>query len=262
MMRRIAIKIEYDGTDFHGWQLQADERTVQGVVEAAAARATGSPARVVVQGASRTDAGVHALGQVAQFDTESALPCETLVRALNHWLPPEVAVLAAADAPVDFSARFSPLSKLYRYRVVLSHVRRPLSERYCLRVWEALDLEAMEQCARLLEGSLDFAGFATKVGPNQNTVRTVTRSNWLAAGGELHYEVEAGGFLYNMVRSIVGTTLRVGRGALSVEEFARALAERDRRTMGPTAPARGLALVEVRYGDRWLPPWQGPRAEV
>ena len=250
-MRRIAIKIEYDGTGFCGWQLQAEGRSVQGAVEAAVAKATGMETRVPVQGASRTDAGVHALGQVAHFDTESALSCDVLVRALNHWLPDDVAVLAASQVAPEFSARFSPRSKLYRYRVLPSRIRRPLLERYSTRVFGPLDREAMQRSAEAVVGTHDFASFATEVQEGQNTVRTVTRSEWLAAGEELHYEIEGDAFLYNMVRALVGTMLDVGRGKLTPAGFAGVLAKRDRRAAGPTAPARGLTLVEVRYGEEW-----------
>jgi tRNA pseudouridine38-40 synthase len=255
-MRRIAIRLEYDGTDFCGWQLQAADRTVQQVVESAAARATGAAARVPVQGASRTDSGVHALGQAAHFDTDSALDCAVLVRALNHWLPPDAAVLDACDAAPDFHARFSAERKLYRYRLLRGRVRRPLRERFCVREGGRLDLAAMRRCADLTAGAHDFAAFTTEKQPGQNTVRTIGRSEWLEADDELHYEIEGQGFLYNMVRALVGTMLLVGRGKLAVEQFAAALEARDRRAGGPTSPARGLTLVDVRYGPQWELPWE------
>jgi len=248
-VRRIALKIEYDGTGFLGWQLQRAGRTVQGALEDAAGRATDSQRRLPVHGAGRTDAGVHALGQVAHFDTDSALPAEVLLRAVNHWLPKDVSVLGCWEVPQDFHSRFTAVSKIYRYRVLPCSVRRPMAERYCLREPGPLDLAAMQQCACLIEGSHDFASFATEKREGQNTLRTVLRSEWREQGGELQYWVEADGFLYNMVRALVGAMLDAGRGRLSACEFRRIMEARDRRTAGRTAPPHGLTLVEVKYRD-------------
>jgi len=260
-MRRIAIKLEYDGADFDGWQLQDGGRTVQGALETAVQKATGAGGRVVVQGASRTDAGVHAQGQVAHFDTESALEPAVLVRAINHWLPQDVSCLQAADASQDFHARFSARGKLYCYRVLLSAQRRPLIERYCVRVFMPVELSAMQACAQHILGEHDFASFASESDGAEKTVRTVARSEWVMSAdipeqsrgwhpdstNEIQYLVEADGFLYNMVRALVGTMLEVGRGKITVEGFARALDARDRKAAGPTAPAHGLTLVRVNY---------------
>ena len=250
-MRRIAVKIEYDGTDSAGWQLQADERTTQGVVEQAVRKATGAVDRVPVQGASRTDAGVHAEGQVAHFDTGCQLQPWVIVRALNYWLPRDVSVLAAREVTADFHARFSATGKLYRYGVVCCREPRPLRERYRLREPCSLDLSAMQGCAELIVGTRDFASFTTKKQEGQGTVRTVWRSEWTQAGDELHYYVEADGFLYNMVRALVGTMLNAGRGKLTPDEFERILHAQDRRAAGLTAPSHGLTLVKVDYGEQY-----------
>ena len=247
-MRRIAVKVEYDGTDFVGWQLQAVGRSIQGVMEDAVRKATGAADRVPVQGAGRTDAGVHAEGQVAHFDTGCDLEPDVIVRALNYWLPRDVSVLAARQVPDDFHARFSAKLKLYRYRVICCRERRPLRERYWLREPGSLDLPVMQECASLVAGSHDFASFTTEKQEGQDTVRTVRRSEWTQAD-ELHYRVEADGFLYNMVRALVGTMLEAGRGKLTPDEFRRILDARDRRAAGPTAPPHGLTLVEVRFGE-------------
>lgn len=247
-MRRIAVKLEYDGTDFLGWQLQAEGRTVQGALEEAARKATGGAERVVVQGAGRTDAGVHAEGQVAHFDTDSHLEPDVMVRALNYWLPEDVSVLAARDVPEGFHARFSAAGKLYRYRVLCCPERRPLRERYCLHEQGPLDLASMQGCAALIVGRHDFASFTTEKQEGQNTVRTVRRSEWVEEDDELHYYVEGDGFLYNMVRALVGTMLEAGRGKLAPDRCQHILDTQDRRAAGPTAPAHGLTLVCVSYG--------------
>jgi tRNA pseudouridine38-40 synthase len=239
------ITLEYDGTDFVGWQVQAEERSIQGVLEDALFRTTGERRRVT--GASRTDAGVHAEGQVAHFDTESALaPCR-FTRALNYWLPPGVAVLDCRETDPGFDARRSALSKLYRYRILRSEVHRPLRERFALRVWRKLDVEAMQRCAGLLAGEHDFTSFASEHTESESNVRRILRSKWAEHGDELHYTVEANGFLYNMVRIMVGTMLEVGVGRMTGEQFAAALEACNRKAAGPTAPAKGLCLVRVRY---------------
>ena len=239
------LTLEYDGTDFLGWQVQAEGRTVQGVVEDAVRQATTAAARVI--GAGRTDSGVHALGQVAHFDTESPLPADTILRAVNHWLPPDVAVQDCREAPPDFHARFSPSTKLYRYRLLRGAVRHPLRERHVLREWRALDVEAMGRCAALLLGAHDFTSFCSEHTESEDHVRRVARSEVVESGDELHYMVEGNGFLYNMVRVIVGTLMQVGRGDVTPDEFAACLAAHDRASAGPTAAARGLALVQITY---------------
>jgi len=246
-MRRVMLTLEYDGREFRGWQIQPDARTVQGVLEAAIARATGQAARPT--GASRTDSGVHAEGQVAHFDTASVLTARQLLKAINHWLPADVAVMDCRDAPPGFDARFSASSKLYRYRVVCSPVRHPLREGRALRIWRPLDVGAMRECADLLVGEHDFTSFASEHCEVEDRVRRAVRSEVAEHGDELHYLIEANGFLYNMVRAIVGTLLRVGLGWWTAEDFARILAARDRAAAGPTAPARGLTLVCVNYPD-------------
>jgi len=246
-MRRVAFTIEYDGTEFNGWQLQAGGRTVQGVLEEAIFKATGARSRV--HGASRTDAGVHAEGQVAHCDTDSRLPSWQMLKALNHYLPPDVAVLQAKDVPPQFHARFSATSKLYRYRVLLSRVRRPLLDRFCMREGRPLDVEAMQACADRVKGEHDFASFASEPERMNTTVRRVSRSEWRSEGEELRYYVEADGFLYKMVRTLVGTMLEVGLGKRTVADFERIMAAHDRRTAGPCAPAKGLTLMVVRYPE-------------
>ncbi len=246
-MRRVMLTLEYDGARFLGWQLQTEGRTVQGVLEAAVEKATGERARLT--GASRTDSGVHAEGQVAHFETNTRLGEAELLKALNHWLPLDVAVLDCRAAPPGFDARFSAASKLYRYRILRSAVRHPLREGRVLRVWRPLDVAAMRECAAMLVGQHDFTSFASEHTQAASNVRRLLRSELVEKGEELHYLVEGEGFLYNMVRIIAGTLLRVGLGKMTAEGFAAALQARDRRAAGPTARAHALTLLCVRYPD-------------
>ena len=244
-MPRLLLTLEYDGTDFFGWQLQPEGRTVQGVLEEAIRRVTQENAQVT--GASRTDSGVHAEAQAAHFDSASALAPERFVPALNFYLPPDVSVLSCHAAPADFHARYDAAGKLYRYRILRSGPRRPLRERYVLREWRPLDLDAMRRCAAFVTGEHDFGSFASEFSEEDDHVRRVSRSELVEIGDELHYVVAANGFLYNMVRAIVGTLSEVGHGRMTPDEFEQVLAARDRSAAGPTAPARGLTLVRVEY---------------
>lgn len=246
-MRRLVITVEYDGTAFHGWQVQPNGRTVQGALEEALLRTTGEQRRVA--GASRTDSGVHAEGQVAHFDTDSPLDPVQLARALNYWLPDDAAVLDCREADPAFDARRWASSKLYRYRIVRSWARRPLREGLALRDWRPLDADGMARCAAAVLGEHDFTSFASEHTEVETRTRRLLRSEWLEAGDELHYMVEADGFLYNMVRILVGTMLEVGRGGMTPDAFVAALAARRRDAAGPTAPARGLTLVRVNYAQ-------------
>lgn len=248
------ITLAYDGTDFLGWQLQRDpsQRTVQGVIEAALARlASGS--RVRVAGAGRTDAGVHALGQVASFDLPRAIRPGELERALNGLLPEDLRVLEASYAPADFHARKSAASKLYRYVLDTGCVRVPTRRRTAGWVPWRLDEAGVRGAAALFLGRHDFASLGSSGGSTRTTVRSVTRSEVRFEAGAvpgsvtLVYEVEADGFLRKMVRSLVGGLVAVGRGALSREQLERAFEARDRRAWPPPAEACGLTLVRVQY---------------
>jgi len=246
------VTLAYDGTDFLGWQLQRPgRRTVQGAVEEALSRLAAG-VRVVVSGAGRTDTGVHALGQVASFD----LPRETepgeLRRALNGLLPEDVRVLDAAPAPPGFHARKSAVSKLYRYELDCGGVQLPQRRRLAGFVPWPLDEGAVRAAAALYLGRHDFASLASSGGSATTTVRTVCRSEAAFAGPALVYETEANGFLRKMVRSMVGGLIAAGRGAVRVEDLARALEARDRRAWPAPAPAHGLTLVRVGYPPSML----------
>jgi len=243
----VRLTLEYDGTDFCGWQLQAEgQRTVQGVVEHAIERVTGSLCRV--HGAGRTDAGVHAEGQVASVGLTSRLAPDELRRALNANLPADVAVRWAAVVDDGFHARFSARGKVYRYRVWNGEVRSPLRARWTHAEPRALDLGGMSQAAKELVGRHDFASFQAAGAEVDSTVRTLTRFEISGCpGDEIAFEVAGEGFLRHMVRNLVGTLLEVGRGRRTVSSVAETLAARDRRRAGPTAPACGLTLVRVEY---------------
>lgn len=248
------LVLSYDGTDFEGWQAQSAEsgaRTVQGALEEALAGLAGGR-RVPVVGAGRTDAGVHALGQVASFDLPRDILPEALQRALNGLLPPDVRVRAAAVAPPGFDARRSAVSKLYRYELDTGPVRLPLRRRLAGHVPWTLDEAAVAAVAAAYRGRHDFAATASSGGSATTTVRTVTRSEACFTGPPgartLVYEVEASGFLRKMVRSLVGGMIAVGRGERDLPALRAALLGRDRRAWPPPAAAEGLVLVRVDYG--------------
>ena len=242
------LTLAYDGTDFRGWQLQrpASGRTVQGVLEEALTRLAGG-GRVIVAGAGRTDAGVHALGQVASFDLPRDLEPDALRRALNGLLPADVRVLDAARAPAGFHARKSAVSKLYRYVLDCGGVPLPQRRRFAGWVPRCLDEGAVQAGAALLLGRRDFASLASSGSSAKTTVRTVTRSDVTFDERGLTYEVEANGFLRKMVRSMVGGLVAVGGGALTPDALAAALEARDRRAWPAPAAPCGLTLVRVDY---------------
>jgi tRNA pseudouridine38-40 synthase len=246
-MPTFRLVLEYDGTEFAGWQSQAQgECTVQGTLAAALAEIAGGPVRVA--GAGRTDAGVHAEGQVAAVAFETRLDAETLLRALNAHLPRDLAVVACAPAPDGFDPRREATGKLYRYAVWNAPVASPLRRRRFHHVPGPLDVAAMKDGAAHLVGRHDFASFQAAGSAITETVRTLHRVELAGeAGGELTFHVEGDGFLRHMVRNLVGTLLEIGAGRRPAGSLAALLAARDRTQAGPTAPARGLTLVRVDY---------------
>jgi len=242
-MKNYKLVVGYDGTDFRGWQRQPDGRTVQGVLEEAVFKVTRK--RTVVHGAGRTDAGVHALGQVASIRGSFKLTDEVLFRALNAVLPADVRVFSLEEAPPGFHARRSARSKLYRYRIVHAPQASPLDRRYVLHWPYPLKRGAMREAARLFVRTADFTAFSSN--RDRSPMRTVTRSELRRSGDEIVYTVEAQGFLRYMVRTIVGTLLEVGRGRIRPADIEAIFGNRDRSLAGPTAPARGLTLVRVDY---------------
>ncbi len=246
-MPNFRFTLEYDGAGFAGWQAQAgDRRTVQDEFEAAIERVTGQ--RVRVAAAGRTDAGVHALGQVASAQIQTALSPAVLQRALNRAMPEDLAVVAAERAADDFHARYSAVGKLYCYRVWNTAIRSPLRSSRAHWVARKLDIPAMSNAAEAFVGRHDFAALQAAGSDVESTVRTLKRLDVAQEStGELVFWVEADGFLRHMVRNLAGTLLEVGSGRRSIESMTELLACGDRRRAGPTAPAAGLSLVRVFY---------------
>jgi tRNA pseudouridine38-40 synthase len=272
-LRTWKLTVAYDGTDFQGWQVQPGLPTIQGELQAALGRVTGeSP---LPQGSGRTDAGVHALAQVASFTLHAPIPAENLHRALNRTLPPSIRVSEARTVRSTFHARHSAVAKTYEYRIFRETICPPFLARYVYACPWRLDLDKLQTCARIFEGEHDFQSFAAndpdlsernsaaeelrddaaalKI-PASSTVRTIYSSVWelrpSEAGAILVYRVRGNGFLHHMVRNLVGTMLDVGRGHLALEEIPGILAACDRSAAGPTAPARGLFLHSVEYDEQ------------
>jgi len=242
---RLKLTIQYDGTAYAGWQVQPNGPTVQGAIEDAVARVEG--ARRGVHGAGRTDAGVHALGQVAHVDVEKPLSPAVWARALNANLARDVRVSAAESIGPEFHARMSARNKVYRYRVWTAPVVSPFERLYVAHAPHRHDLEAIREAAALLVGRRDFEAFTVADRETKTTVRDLRRLDVEESGGLLTITAEADGFLRAMVRTLAGTLLAVGDGRLGVDRVARALAEKRRDLAGPTAPALGLTLVRVDY---------------
>jgi tRNA pseudouridine38-40 synthase len=244
-MRTLKLVIEYDGFDYHGWQVQAQAVTVQGVIEAALKKLLREPVRL--NGAGRTDAQVHALRQVASLRCRSDLPTTTLQRALNALLPRDIALHEVHDVPADFHARFSALGKVYAYRILNRPVRAALQLRYVWHLPQALDVPAMALAATRLQGTHDFASFQAAGSEVKTTERTLTELRVTYVEDEIVITCTANGFLRHMVRNIVGTLVEVGRGARPPADMKRILDGRDRRLAGVTAPPQGLYLMQVLY---------------
>ena len=244
-MRRIHLIVEYDGTSYAGWQRQANAMTVQEKLERAILKLTGE--ELCVSGASRTDAGVHALGQSAHFDTESRIPADKFSFALNTMLPPDIRVTRSEEVSPEFHARFSTKGKRYRYLFHAAPHAGALSRNTHAHVIYPLNVERMQIEAQDLVGKHDFAAFAASGSVVKDTVRTIYRAEVTASDREICLIVEGSGFLYNMVRIIAGTLIGVGSGKLEPGAFRRAIASGDRLDLGITAPAHGLTLMEVFY---------------
>jgi tRNA pseudouridine38-40 synthase len=246
MIRNYRLTIEYDGTAFHGWQKQKEDRTVQGEIEAALQVMTGK--KTVVNGSGRTDAGVHAHGQVANFKSEVELNPGVFLKGLNSLLPEDVVIQDCRYADEQFHARYDVKRKCYEYRILNRDVPSPLLRRYVWFIRQKLDVTAMMQAARALVGSHDFKSFEGSGSPRSSTVRIVFEAELHPADTAiLVFRIEADGFLRFMVRNIMGTLVDVGRGKLSPEMFAQILASKDRGLAGATAPPQGLFLMKVIY---------------
>jgi tRNA pseudouridine38-40 synthase len=244
-MRNLRLTVSYDGTDFNGWQTQPGLRTVQETLEQTIGALTAE--RIRVNASGRTDAGVHAVGQVVNFYSQTRYEPDVLVRAINARLPPDVVVRDAAEVPQAFDANRDARRKLYRYVIHDGAVSDAFMRRYCHHTKRRLDAVAMRCAAEPLKGRHDFRSFETDWPNRMSSVRTVTHLSVSRAGDYIWIDVEADGFLYNMVRAIAGTLIEVGRGYWPKSQVAAILKSEDRRQAGPTAPAQGLFLMRVTY---------------
>lgn len=250
-MRTIKLIVEYDGSDLSGWQRQKNGPTVQQHLEEALSRLTRQPMTIV--GASRTDAGVHALGQVAHFQTESTIPARGFRRGVNNHLPPAIAVVGCHDVAPDFHARFDSRGKHYRYTLLIRAERSPLWTRRAWHCPRSLDLDAMKRAAEHCIGERDFSAFRAAGCTANTTTREITSIDFTQPADVhhdlLHIDVRGNAFLRNMVRILAGTLYDVGEGRIAADALPEILASRDRTRAGQTAPAHGLTLVEVFYGN-------------
>jgi tRNA pseudouridine38-40 synthase len=248
-MRNMRLVLSYDGTDFSGWQVQPNAATIQGTLALAVGRVTGE--NVLPQGSGRTDAGVHALAQVATFATATPIPAANFVKALNDTLPASIRVLEAAEVPAEFHARKSARRKTYRYRIYRAAICPPFLARYVWHYPYSLDEGAMAEAAKFILGEHDFTSFAA-VDPERgmeerSNIRKISISSWQREGEEFVYTVEGSGFLHHMVRNLVGTFLLVGKGTWPTANVEEILEARNRSMAAATAPPGGLCLVGVEY---------------
>lgn len=244
-MKRIKLTIAYDGTNYCGWQIQPNGITIEEILNKALSKMTGE--EILVIGASRTDSGVHAMGNVAVFDTETTIPVEKIAVALNQRLPEDIVITKSEEVPLDFHPRYCNCSKTYEYHIINTRIPIPTKRLTNYFVSYVLDIDKMRQAASYLVGEHDFVSFCNVRTDVENTVRTITALDILTNGNEITIRITGNGFLYNMVRIIVGTLVRVGRGFYEPEKVKEILEAKDRKAAGVTAPAHGLMLVEIKY---------------
>ncbi len=244
-VRNIKLTIAYDGSKYHGWQIQPGRRTIQGELIEAISELLGW--RVRVCGASRTDAGVSALGQIAVIQIDAPIPTERLAKAINGRLPPDITVCEAVEVPIGFNVIGAVNRKLYRYTIFTGSVQPVLRINHCWHIPAKLDIAAMNVAAKTLVGTRDFKSFASGADRRENTVRTIFRCDVTGENDWIYVDVEGDSFLYNMVRNIVGTLAEVGRGRWKPEKVLEILQARDRTAAGPLAPAAGLCLMRIEY---------------
>ena len=243
--RTIKLTIAYDGTDYSGWQIQPGQRTIQGELTEAISNLVGTEVRVF--GASRTDAGVSALGQAGLFQLDSPIPTENLAQAITHKLPQDIAVIDAEEVPEGFDLIGGARSKLYQYLIYTGQTRPVLEIRHCWHLPGELDVGAMQEAAGRLVGKKDFKSFAAAADKRESSVRTILRCDVIEDGPWIYFEVEGDGFLYNMVRNIVGTLVDVGCGRIVPEQIDEIIQAKDRQAAGGIAPPQGLCLMWVKY---------------
>jgi tRNA pseudouridine38-40 synthase len=244
-VRNIKLTISYDGINYSGWQLQPGKRTIEGELHRAISELTSVLTKV--NGASRTDAGVSALGQVANFIIDSPIPTENLAKALNHRLPRDIVITEAVEVEQNFDASGSAKSKLYRYTIFTGKNRNVLKTRNCWHRSGRLDVAAMDAAAQMLVGTFDFKSFAAAADKRESSIRTVTQCKVIQEEKWIYIDIEADRFLYNMVRNIVGTLVEIGRDRWKPEKMREIIEAHSRTAAGPTAPPEGLCLMWVKY---------------
>src|SRR4030067_3390730 len=240
-MRNIKLLIEYDGTNYQGWQVQPKGPTIQGIIEEKLGLLTGEPVQLF--GSGRTDSGVHALGQVAHFKTQNRMDIHTIQRALNSLVPPDIVIRKVEEVDEGFHARKHSKSKIYEYRILNRNLRSAFHRGYVWYIPQKLNLMGMKKATQSVVGEHDFSAFRTVGSPTRTTVRKVMRAEWKRGrDGFIRFEIEANGFLKQMVRSIIGTLVEIGKGRRKAADLKKILNSRDRKEAGPTAPAQGLFL--------------------
>lgn len=245
-MRNIRLTIQYDGTDYAGWQFQKNARSIQEVIEHILKRIVSEKVNLI--GSGRTDAGVHAKAQTANFKTRSKIPIKNIQKALNSNLPKDIVISGIKEARPDFDSQFDAKSKVYRYTIATGDFVEPFIREFVSRCRFKLNLAHMRKAAGILLGVHDFKSFQTNGADyDRHTFRAISEITIEKDGGLVYIDIEADGFLYNMARNIVGTLIEVGRGKIRAEDVRRILSKKDRRYCGPTAPASGLCLEEVKY---------------
>ena len=244
-MRNIKLTISYDGTNYAGWQFQKNAPTIQDVIQCALKKITGKKTILIASG--RTDAGVHAEAQIANFRTHSKIPLEKLQMALNSALPKDIVITAAEEAPVRFNSQHDAKAKLYRYAIYNSNFIDPFLRCYAAKVFYKLNIDSMKKAARFLEGRHDFRSFQTTDGEEKDSIRRIYHIKVEKTGNIVYIYMKADGFLYNMVRNIAGILVEAGRGKIQPPDVKKILSKKDRRHCGPTMPAKGLCLIKVSY---------------
>lgn len=244
-MKRVKLVVAYDGTNYHGWQVQDNGITIEEVLNRTISELVQEDIKVI--GASRTDAGVHACGNVAVFDTESRIPGDKFSFALNQRLPEDIRIQESCEVDADFHPRYADTVKTYEYNILNRRFELPTKRLYAAFCYYPMDIERMNQAAAYLVGEHDFKSFCSAGAQVQTTVRMIYAVNVTKADDMVHIRITGNGFLYNMVRIIAGTLMQVGTGLMEPEQVKEILEARDRSKAGPTAVAKGLTLVEIRY---------------
>lgn len=245
LMRYLKLTLSYDGSNYNGFQRQNNAIGVQQIVEKALSILLGEDIKVAASG--RTDTGVHARGQVISFGTVSTVPTINIPKAIRHLLPRDIVVYGAKEVDSEFNARYSAIEKTYQYKIVIADIPDPFIRNYAWEINKDLDLKAMQQAADFLVGTHDFSAFRNQGSKPMVPVRTIKKAKWSSNGNELKFTITGDGFLYRMVRNIVGALVKVGSGKMTTEEFQTIMLSKDRKRCGVAAPARGLYLHSVRY---------------